>query len=111
MDKNPTEMDVLKSARSNGFFGPVWMPFHGEELIGSSFVKCWCGFEVLCYLARNLRYLGSDPSLYAEEPEVPYDYIFPKAPDGGFVRRPATPPSCDVDAYDWDEFERTACRS
>lgn len=86
---------------------PVWVPEYAYRLIDGIGVPYWTGKETLCKLIKNPAFTG-DPKVYPYE--IPFNYtVIGKSWDP--VQRNAPPPACAVNEFDWDEFERTACRS
>lgn len=80
---------------------PVWVPEYRHRWVGTVGVPSWTGRETLCRIEPN--------PLYGRKlHENPLSYVEVLGENGLPVIRDASPPDCEVAAFDWDEFERAA---
>ncbi|TXN07386.1 hypothetical protein FV222_02475 [Methylobacterium sp. WL103] len=87
----------------------AWVPDIAHNIVDGRCIPYWSGREVLCQLVPNPKYRGKLISCYLDRvPELPFKYVYMRGEDGNLICRPAFPPECDVDAYDWEDFERKA---
>lgn len=92
---------------------PVWVPDNRGKWVDGRGVYYWTGQEILCRLVPNPKYMGpvKFPSSSNIDQQFPFEYVEIRGRDGRPIYRYAKPPSCEVDAFDWETFEREACRS
>lgn len=91
----------------------VWVPENRGKWVDGHGVYYWTGREVLCRLVPNPDYRG--PVKFASasniDQQTPFEYVEIKDKNWLSIYRSATPPPCGVDEFDWETFEREACRS
>jgi hypothetical protein len=82
----------------------AWVPEYRLKFVDGVGIPYWTGFEELCRLVKNSAYTGD----YKSYPyEIPYKYESVGEPSRP-IKRVAPPPTCNVDQFSWDEFEKKA---